>query len=200
MVARNENIFVREWLRRSQTWTSADSVNEILQLLHDDILRRVLNDVRESFLGLFGVIIDETTDIKNTEQTSYSIRYVDSQFTPIEVFVGFVETPSTSGIALYDQLQRTLLALNLDIAKLRSQGYDGASNMRGKFRGLSARVLADFRKAIYSYCSGHCLNLILQDSLDSHFLKDATAVLKDVVNFVSKSPKREEKFKEICRL
>ena len=100
-------------------WTSADSVNEILKLLHDDILRRDQNGVRESLLGLFGVIICENTDIKNTEQImSYSIRYVDSQFTPIEVFVGFVETPSTSGIALYDQLQRTFLALNLDIAKL----------------------------------------------------------------------------------
>ena len=141
-----------------------------------------------------------TTDIKNTEQTSYSIRYVDSEFIPIEVFVGFVEIPSTSGIALYGQLQKTLFALNLDIARLRSQAYDGASNMRCKFRGLSSKVLTDFRKAIYSYCSGHCLNLILQDSLDSHFLKDATAVLKDVVNFVSKSPKGEEKFKEFCRL
>ena len=198
MVARNENGFLREWLRRSQKWTSADSVNEILQLLHNDILRRVLKDVRESFHGLFGVIIDETTDIKNTEQTSNSIRYVDSEFIPIEVFVGFVETPSTSGIALYGQLQKTLLALNLDIARLRSQGYDGASNMRGKFRGLSSRVLTDFRKAIYSYCSGHCLNLILQDSLDSHFLKDATAVLKDVVNFVSKSPKREKNSKSFA--
>ena len=134
MVPRNENGFLREWLRRSQKWTSADSVNEILQLLHNDIHRRVLKDVRESFHGLFGVIIDETTDIKNTEQTSNSIRYVDSEFIPIEVFVGFVETPSTSGIALYGQLQKTLLALNLDIARLRSQGYDGASNMRGKFR------------------------------------------------------------------
>ena len=64
MVARNENGFLREWLRRSQTWTSADSVNEILQLLHNEILRRVLKEVRESFHGLFGVIIEETTDIK----------------------------------------------------------------------------------------------------------------------------------------
>ena len=31
--------------------------------------------------------------------------------------MGFVETPSTSGIALYDQL----MALNLDIAKFQSQ-------------------------------------------------------------------------------
>ena len=59
MVARNENCFLRELLRRSQTWTSADYVNEILQLLHNDILRRVLKDVRESFHGIFGVIIDE---------------------------------------------------------------------------------------------------------------------------------------------
>ena len=51
--------------------------------------------------GMFGIIVEETTDICNKEQMSICIRYIDEKLVPIEVFMGFVETPSTTGKDLF---------------------------------------------------------------------------------------------------
>ena len=75
--------------------------------------------------------------------------------------MGFVETASTSGESLYKQVRDVLCSLQLDLEKCRGQGYDGAANMRGRFKGLAARVKADYPLSLFSYCSGHCLNQIL---------------------------------------
>ena len=49
---------------------------------------------------LFGVIADKTTDISNKEQSSVCLRYMlDGEV--FESFIGFCETFSTTGEALF---------------------------------------------------------------------------------------------------
>lgn len=42
--------------------------------------------------------------------------------------------------------------------------YDGASNMRGRYFGLAARVHEVEKGAIYIHCHAHQLNLALQSA------------------------------------
>jgi hypothetical protein len=48
-----------------------------------------------------------------------------------------------------------------DIQSIRGQGYDGASNMRGEWKGLQALFLNDCPYAHYVYCFAHRLQLAL---------------------------------------
>ena len=47
----------------------------------------------------------------------------------------------------------------LDLAKLRGQGYDGASNMSGRLKGAAAIIRAQYRNATYVHCNSLVLNL-----------------------------------------
>jgi hypothetical protein len=46
-----------------------------------------------------------------------------------EKFIGFIQVESTTGFELSETILSTLRSSNLDIKKLRGQGYDGAANM-----------------------------------------------------------------------
>ena len=44
------------------------------------------------------------------------------------------------------------------------QGYDGASTMSGKEKGVQAIVKESYPLAVYVHCSAHILNLVLVKS------------------------------------
>jgi hypothetical protein len=80
---------------------------------------------------------------------------------------------------------------NLDIKKLRGQGYDGASNMSGRFQGVTAQIQQVQPLAIYTHCVAHVPNLVVVDSCSNHFIRDTLAVVKEVINFFKESVQRE---------
>jgi len=45
--------------------------------------------------------------------------------------------------------------------------YDGAANMRGVYKGVTARIKKDNLRAIWIHCNGHILNLVLVDAATS---------------------------------
>jgi hypothetical protein len=47
------------------------------------------------------------------------------------------------------------------MSRIRGQGYDGASNMRGEFNGLKSLILKDNNCAYYVHCFAHQLQLVL---------------------------------------
>ena len=112
--------------------------NEILQLLSNSIVRSIASSVRES--GSFALIVDGTQDVSKKEQLSICLRYVDEQLFSHEVFVGMYEPPSTTGEDLARSVEDVLIRLNLPLAALRGQTYDGASNMSGQYKGCQALI------------------------------------------------------------
>jgi hypothetical protein len=85
-------------------------------------------------------MIDETKDVACHEQVSLVIRYVDAKFNVYEKFVGFERTATMTGEALAELLIKWLNKLNLKLENLVGQCYDGASNMRGEYQGVAARL------------------------------------------------------------
>ena len=72
--------------------------------------------------------------------------------------------------------------------------------MRGRLHGVETRLLNDYPKALYSYCWGHNLNLIGQDGCKHISMQNATAVAKDIANYVKRSPKRQRSFEAFCMM
>jgi hypothetical protein len=134
-----DNDLIKKNLHRLK-FTDHKIQNEIIELLQQQILTEVLNECRRA--KYFSVMIDETRDIACYEQVSLVIliRFVDEKFNVFEKFIGFERTATMTGEALADLLIKWLKKLNLNLENLVGQCYDGASNMRGEYQGVAARL------------------------------------------------------------
>ena len=92
------------------------------------------------------------------------LRYCSGDFEATEIFLGFYKTTHTNATTLLVILKDMLCRIGLSILNLRGQCYDGAANMSGIHRGLQGLVLEENWKALYLYCAGHNLKLVLQDA------------------------------------
>ena len=90
--------------------------------------------------SVFGIICDETMDISRIEQFSMCVRYVTTDLRVKERFLGFWKAKKTDGESLLELLLSMLTYLELNVANIRAQCYDGAASMRGKYSGLATRV------------------------------------------------------------
>ena len=70
----------------------------------------------------------------------------------------------TGGECMSQTIIRCLEDMGLDVSKIRGQAYGGASAMSSKLVGVQAKIREVAPKALYTHCSGHCLNLVLASS------------------------------------
>ena len=121
LISRSGNDYLRNWLQRKNNWTSGESQNEMIKIVYSEVMKKILNKIYHSE-DLFVIMIDETTNISNVQQTSYFLRYVDSNFLPIEFFLGLVETAASECDFLYTQIKNTLIALWNGLINCSAQG------------------------------------------------------------------------------
>ncbi|XP_076063453.1 52 kDa repressor of the inhibitor of the protein kinase-like [Oratosquilla oratoria] len=113
--------------------------NEIISIIGSQIRETILTPCREA--KYFSVIVDETTDISVKEQVALVVLYVTSDGSRHEEFVTFEETADTTGETLYKLICNKLEDFGLDKNKVVGLGFDGASNMSGKIKGVQARFV-----------------------------------------------------------
>ena len=75
----------------------------------------------------------------------------------MELLVGLVHVTDTRSLALKESIYSLLSALSLSPSRIRGQGYDGASNMRGHINGLRSLTMQDCSSAHYIHCFAHQL-------------------------------------------
>ena len=83
------------------------------------------------------------------------LRYVTDTFQIKEEFLGLHNIESTSGLLISAMLLDVLIRLQLPIENLRSQTYDGAANMAGKFHGCQAEIKKHQPLARFVNCGAH---------------------------------------------
>ena len=140
---------------------------------------------------------DEGTDVANKEQLSLIIRFVDQSGMIREEFLEFMLCDtSTSGQAIADKIKFTLEKLTLDLSDLRGQGYDGAGNMSGKYRGAAAIIQHDYPKALYVHCVLHVLNLCIVAACSIQAIRNIYGVVEEICLFFNYSPKWQQELPE----
>lgn len=86
-----------------------------------------------------------------------------------EEFLGFLELSSTPGIAIKNAILKQLENFGLNLGHVRGQGYDGGSNMSGRFNGVQALILKEQPLAVYTHCFSHDLNLCISKVCELSF-------------------------------
>jgi hypothetical protein len=93
--------------------------------------------------------------------------------------LGLKHVKETSSEALKKAFVEMLGTHKLPIARIRGQGYDGASNMRGEFNGLQKLIRDENPYAFYIHCFAHQLQLVVVA------VSECCAGIKDFFDYVN---------------
>ena len=172
---------ISRWLS-DKNYMSHDIVNEMIHLISLDVLRKVLSPIQD---GHYAILADESRDISNKEQLVTVLRWVDDAYTVREDFIGLFDLPKTDAQTIFNVLNDILTRCNVSPGLCRGQAYDGAANMAGHLRGVSARFKQQNPAAIFVHCLAHCLNLCLQDAAKKcKMIRDALDIVHDVAQLI----------------
>jgi len=153
----------------------------------DAIQKQILSDISQC--KYFSILADETTDVSQTEQLSLSVRFIKDTKVQAE-YMCFAPVSSTTGKDLASTILTRLSQLGHNLEHMRGQGYDGASNMSGKYRGVQARVKELYPLAMYTHCCNHVLNLVINTSSQLPVIRNAMATISDICVFLPRSAQR----------
>ncbi|PRQ51924.1 putative HAT dimerization domain, ribonuclease H-like domain-containing protein [Rosa chinensis] len=131
---------------------------EILQVIASKVRKKIREDVGDS---KFCIIVDEARDESKREQMALVLRFVDGEGFIQERFFDLSHVKDTGAATLKNEICVILSRHSLDVQNIRGQGYDGASNMRGEWKGLQALFLNDCPYTYYVHCFAHRLQLAL---------------------------------------
>ena len=95
------------WMGRNQDkFTIPDIQNQILQIMAITIQQKISSEICGKW---YTIIVDETTDISNTEQMVSCLRYVDSHLEVHEEFIGLHSLQSTTAEVIVTIIKDILL-------------------------------------------------------------------------------------------
>ncbi|CAN1841422.1 Zinc finger MYM-type protein 1 [Linum perenne] len=154
---------------------------ELLSIIANKVRCKIRVEVGDAY---FAILVDEARDESGREQMAIILRYVNSNGILTERFFTIKCVADTSAATLKQVISDALSEYNLQVEKLRGQGYDGASNMSGQFNGLRALFLQDCSYAYFVHCFAHRLQLTLVAAAKHYRPMD------NVINLVKSSPKR----------
>ncbi|XP_071712423.1 uncharacterized protein [Rutidosis leptorrhynchoides] len=155
---------------------------DVVKCFKQEVLKSIFKEIGDD---VFALLVDESSDVSKKEQMAIVIRYVDTLGLVKERFVGLVHVKETSSLSLKSSIDSFFAKHKLSLKQLRGQGYDGASNMRGEFNGLKAKILEENSSAYYVHCFAHQLQLVVVAVARKHLALvnffDKLAVLMNVV-------------------
>ena len=110
-------------------------------------------------------------------------------------FIGLYSVPAINAAMLTTIIKDSL---NLSINKIRGQCYDGASNMAGAKKGVAKQIMDIERRALFTHCYGHTLNLACSDAVKGcKVLMSALETTREITKLIKISPQRKAIFQEV---
>ncbi|XP_060862570.1 zinc finger MYM-type protein 1-like [Metopolophium dirhodum] len=174
--------------------------NEIITICGDILIKKLVDKVNES--KCFLAMADETTDVLVSEQLTICVRYLSGTGSNIEInedFLKFYEISSLTGKDLASSILNGLNSCGLDCLDcdfLYGQGYDGAANMAGQFKGAQTIIRSKHPKALYVHCAAHSLNLAVSSACNMQSMRNCLGIIEKYYCFFN-FPKRNNELLEV---
>ncbi|XP_058775904.1 uncharacterized protein LOC131650202 [Vicia villosa] len=154
---------VRDTFDRGQnnfTMTFSDIQKELAMCCAHEVTKVIMEELGDR---QFFVLIDESRDISVKEQMAVMLRlrFLNEKGKVVERIIALHHVKYTTSEAQKDALYGILDRHILSISRIRGQGYDGASNMRGEFNGLQRKILDENPYAFYVHFYAHHLQLVV---------------------------------------
>lgn len=160
------------------------------------IIRQLSQNIRTS--QCYTIMADECTDISNHEQFTICVSWVSDDFEDHEDFVGLYQVGTIDAVCLEHSIRDTLLRMGVSLSQCRGQCYDGASNMSGIRNGVTTILQREVKRAVYTHCYGHALNLAVGYTMkQSKVCCEALQVAFEISKLIKFSPKRNAAFERI---
>ncbi|XP_070397903.1 zinc finger MYM-type protein 1-like [Nothobranchius furzeri] len=191
LFTRSNGDFLKEKTSSHTSYLGHQIQNELFELLSNKIISTIVSEIKQA--KFFSIIPDRTPDNSNIEQLSVVIRFVEVKETPLvkECFLGFFEAVESTGCHLASMTLDKLKELDIPFEDCRGQSYDKGSNMRGKNKGVQARLLQENPRALFMPCVAHTLNLVVSDAAnDSVDAMSYFGILQKIYNLFSTSTQR----------
>ncbi|XP_025203847.1 zinc finger MYM-type protein 1-like [Melanaphis sacchari] len=187
-------------------YLSHDIQDQLITLIANKIKNKIVAVIHNS--KYYSIMMDCTPDISHKEQLSLIIRVVDmdtdnelSDPTIKEMFMGFININSTTGLQLTNVLLEKLKDNKIEINNCRGQGYDNGANMKGQYQGVQARIKNLNSRAYFTPCAAHNLNLLLGDlAKTSTKAVSFFGVVQRLYCLFSSSTSRWDILKKYCNL
>ncbi|XP_045460337.1 zinc finger MYM-type protein 1-like [Harmonia axyridis] len=146
---------------QNATYHSPEIQNQIIQAMVQVVQNSIVKDIKESDVNWFTLMEDGTRDKNNRENIAIAIRYVKDGIVNESLLT--VTTTEHLDAATFTELTLNTLTKNgIDLSRMLSQCYDGASVMSGKVSGVATRIENQLgRKIPYVHCYNHRLHLIV---------------------------------------
>ncbi|XP_065667878.1 uncharacterized protein LOC136088143 [Hydra vulgaris] len=140
---------LNELMQRIQTkvhYLSNDTQNELIRLLAREIEFKNLSKVKKK--KYYSVILDCTPNVSHKEQMSIILRSVTcTHGVGIDIsknFFGYLTVNDTTGKGLFNAFLNQAKNWDLNILDCRGQSYDNGANIKGKVKGVQARLYTLF--------------------------------------------------------
>ncbi|WOK98507.1 zinc finger MYM-type protein 1-like [Canna indica] len=156
----------------------------------NETTKDIIDDLGDEY---FSILVVESSGISQKEQLAICLRFVDKCGKVTERFLGLVHVSDTTTISLKTSFFSLLLEHCLIPSRIRSQGYDGDSNIKGEINGLKTLIMKETPSAYYVHCFAHQLQL----TLVAVYSKNDDCVwlfeqLTNLLNVIGVSCKRKE--------
>ena len=175
------------------TYTSHEPQNELIECIYNEVRQEIQKRVENS--KFIAVMMDDTSDSSNVEQSAVSVRLVHDGVVE-EHLLGLIDASGdTSADRLTAILLETLDSYNVkpetSDAKVVGQSYDGAPSMSGELNGVQKQIQDHFPSAYYNHCVAHRRSLCAsQTSMSIPKIANFLGTADKLVSFFRSSPKR----------
>ena len=190
----NYSYDLRSFLNNDKvTYTSHDPQNQFIECIYAEVRLELQNRMKLS--KFISVMMDDTSDNSNVEQSAVSVRFVHNGEV-VEHMLGLIDSSKDqSANNLSDILFKTLESYDITSVnskeKVIGQSYDGAPTMSGELNGVQKQVRDVFPAAYYSHCVAHRMSLCAsQSSMKIAKVAKFFGTCDKLVSFFRSSPKR----------
>ena len=150
-----------------------ESINEVLQKasknckltyhdIQEDIVNAIAYETSKAIIknldnGFFSILVDESRDISVKEKNGSYSSLCEQKRNYYRVIPWYYTYSKYTALSLKYAIECLLCEHNLNLLKLRGQGYDGVSNMQGDINGFKTLILKENKSAFYVHCFAHQL-------------------------------------------